>query len=342
MIIGTSYSPTIRATRRSSVRLHFVCECDGCHRIFTSKNSQTTRLKNNKHQLTFCSGKCCSHSSARVKKCAKTNIVRYGGVAPMCSLTVREKSHTTCLKRYSSKTYLGSTTASQKIRNSMNERYGVDYATQLSDFNEKRKNTWMSLYGVDNPMKSESFRAKLVSSCLERHGVENVFKLQAVKEKIKMTCLKHHGVTHHMKSDVIKQRVDKRFASKLRHNTMKIRGIYSRQASSTENALYHALVERYGYEHVKRHVNVNDWCIDLYVDKLNTFIQHDGVYWHGLDRSLDDILKFKNPRDKTIYDTFCRDRKQDAWFLENQLILFRTTDQVTPADVIQQLDVRSA
>ena len=72
---------------------------------------------------------------------------------------------------------------------------------------------------------------------------------------------------------------------------------------------------------------VNGWSIDFYIKPIDKYVQFDGVYWHGLDRSLDKIKKLEKPRDKRILDTYLLDRRQDSWFEENKLNLFRITDR---------------
>ena len=50
------------------------------------------------------------------------------------------------------------------------------------------------------------------------------------------------------------------------------------------------------------------------------------MYWHGLDRPIEEIKKFKSKQDVTIYGSYLRDIKQDEYFKENNLRLIRITD----------------
>ena len=72
---------------------------------------------------------------------------------------------------------------------------------------------------------------------------------------------------------------------------------------------------------------VNGWSIDFYIKPIDKYVQFDGVYWHGLDCSLDKIKKLEKPRDKRILDTYLLDRRQDSWFEKNDLNLLRITDR---------------
>lgn len=110
-----------------------------------------------------------------------------------------------------------------------------------------------------------------------------------------------------------------------RHQTMKTNGTYGK--SSVEDVLYVYLCDKYGAEHVVRNALVNDrWPIDFYVKSIDTYIQLDGVYWHGLDRPIDVISEHKTKRDAQIHKKWLTDREQDQWFRERQLNLIRLTD----------------
>ena len=107
---------------------------------------------------------------------------------------------------------------------------------------------------------------------------------------------------------------------------MKRAGTYAATETAPENACYEALCELFGEDDVERHALVNGWDIDLRVNSLNTCIQVDGTYWHGLDRHVATITEFKHPRDRVIYSTFLRDKRQVEWFKSNGLKLVRVTD----------------
>lgn len=110
-----------------------------------------------------------------------------------------------------------------------------------------------------------------------------------------------------------------------RHQTMKVNGTYRK--SSVEDALYEYLCDKHGVEQVVRNVWVNDkWPIDFYVKEIDTYVQLDGVYWHGLDRPIEVVAEHRTKRDVQIHKKWLTDRKQDQWFSECQLNLIRLTD----------------
>lgn len=69
---------------------------------------------------------------------------------------------------------------------------------------------------------------------------------------------------------------------------------------------------------MRRHVIINRFNIDIYVRTTNTYVEYDGVYYHGLDRPYDQL----SPGIRKKYD---RDRIVDAWFRERGIRLVRIT-----------------
>lgn len=111
-----------------------------------------------------------------------------------------------------------------------------------------------------------------------------------------------------------------------RHQTMKRNGTYKK--SSIEERLYEYLCATYGVDDVGRNVLINDrWPIDFHVKSIDTYVQLDGVYWHGLDRPINEIAQHKTKRDVQIHKKWITDRRQDSWFKERGIRLVRLTDR---------------
>jgi hypothetical protein len=68
------------------------------------------------------------------------------------------------------------------------------------------------------------------------------------------------------------------------------------------------------------------WNVDMYVPELDTYVQFDGTYWHGLDRPIEIIRESRSACDTTIYKKWLTDREQDAWFNASGKRLIRITD----------------
>lgn len=108
---------------------------------------------------------------------------------------------------------------------------------------------------------------------------------------------------------------------------MKLRGSYGK--SKIEDEYFASLCELYGSDNVERQVTPpgTHWPIDFYIKSIDTWIQFDGVYWHGLDRPLEIITKYRTKRDAQIHKKWLTDREQDKWFEEHGLKLIRITDK---------------
>lgn len=279
-----------RGTRKKRI---LNCKCDFCEKEFTRKY---TKLHS---KLVFCSRKCLVQSSKHggdiYQKTKKQRLItmrnRYGVNNSFQLEKVKEKSKLTCIKKY-----------------------GVECPAQSEKIKEKKKQTWIEKYGVDHPLKSDQIQKKIQNTSFRRYGVSHPSKSKIVKEKTRQTCLNSYGVDHPWKKKEIWKKT---------HKSKKKNGTY--RQSKIENEFYKLLCKTFNI--VLRQVQLNDWYIDFYVVDIVTYIQFDGVYWHGLDRPIELIREFKNPRDRTIYKSWKRDRAQDKWFEENGFKLVRVTDQ---------------
>lgn len=110
-----------------------------------------------------------------------------------------------------------------------------------------------------------------------------------------------------------------------RHLTMKERGVYF--TSKPEDIFYELLCSKFGSDSVRRRVSLKTWSMDFYIETIDTFVQFDGEYWHGLDRPLEVIRESTSPRDKTILRKYEIDREQDEWFKSTGKNLLRVTDK---------------
>src|SRR3990167_7387115 len=110
-----------------------------------------------------------------------------------------------------------------------------------------------------------------------------------------------------------------------RHETMVRNGSYF--SSRPEERCYELLCEKFGAGDVERQVWVNRWPIDFYVKSIDTYVQEDGVYLHGLDRPIEVIAERRTEKDRQIHEKWLTDRRQNAWFVKNGKRLVRITDK---------------
>lgn len=227
----------------------------------------------------------------------------------------------------------------KKIEQTSMERHGVGNPGASEISKKKFKETSLKNHGVTHPMKCDKVKAKLEQTNITRYGVKSMFQLynasvgmktkygvencsqlEWVKQKKEQTSLKNYGVTHHMKlPGEAKKRYQKSIITRKNNNT--------HARSKIEDKFFQHLCNLFGKNNVRRWIVINGWTVDFYVRSIDAYIQFDGEYWHGLDRSLDVIREFKDERDKTIFWAYQRDRKQDEWFKKEKLRLVRITDK---------------
>lgn len=164
---------------------------------------------------------------------------------------------------------------------------------------ESNVKTWRAIYGVDNPSQASSIKEKKRLTCSARHGVDSVFNIPFVRaQSNSQTSLQK------------------------RHNTMKRNGSYGK--SQVEERFAADLSSRF---EIQRQVRVHLWEIDFYVKNTDTYVQFDGVYWHGLDRPIEVIAEHRTLRDVNIHRTWLRDQEQNEWFRAHGMRLVRVTDR---------------
>jgi hypothetical protein len=157
--------------------------------------------------------------------------------------------------------------------------------------------------GVAYPMQSAAVRAKTIATCQSRYGVDNVQQVADIKQR---SCLT--------------------FLARL-EDEQQYHGVWT---SKQEDAFFECLVRRFGREDVVRQKRApaaqDHRVVDFYMKSIDTYVQFDGAYWHGLDRPIDVIEKSDTQRDKDIARRWRDDRAQDVVFAAQKLRLVRVTD----------------
>jgi very-short-patch-repair endonuclease len=152
------------------------------------------------------------------------------------------------------------------------------------------------------------------------------------------TNLVKYGFICPMSQPQVKERANSLEACAQRHETTKRNGTFRK--SKPEDALYELLCQHFST--VERQVTIpgTRWSIDFYVKSIDIYVQFDGVYWHGLDRSIELIGGHRSSRDAVIHKKFLTDRAQDTWFKATGKRLVRITDREfkqMESDVLQKL-----
>ena len=188
-----------------------------------------------------------------------------------------------------------------------------------------KRSTFLEKYGVDSPAKDRDVLARMRATNMARHGGWPQQNSDIAAKRV-ATCIERYGVAHACCLPSTKANANSVAACQKRHETMKRNGTYGR--SRHEDAFYGALCERFGVDDVTRQVKIDGtrWAIDFYVKSIDTYVQFDGAYWHGLDRPSDMIVRSSSPRDVAILRKPETDRMQDSWFATRGMRLVRVKD----------------
>lgn len=167
-----------------------------------------------------------------------------------------------------------------------------------------------------DPTLRKKVTKKALKTVNEKYKVSNISLLDDVKNKKISSYRKNFGVDHPMYLDIVKTKV---------YNTMKKNGT-CKKISKPEMLFKLYIEENYGQHNIECQKRINNWNIDFYINVLNTHVQIDGIYWHGIGKTDEEIKNNINKRNKSILNTKNIDKKQNFWFEKNNLRLIRITD----------------
>lgn len=216
-------------------------------------------------------------------------------------LGTREKRELTSQQRYGETVAMKTQTTKNKLRSTFQGRYGVNAASQVPGAEERKRQT-----------------------CMQRYGVPYVMQHAGVNEKRERTCRDRYGHSTALNTVTAREKNQSPECQRKKHETMRQNGTYG--SSLPEERCFLLLCELYGADNVERQVTINKWPIDFYVKSIDVYVQLDGVYWHGLDRSIEVIAEHRTKRDAQIHRKWLIDREQNQWFAERGMKLVRIRD----------------
>lgn len=231
-------------------------------------------------------------------------------------------------------------------RQCLNDAHGVNGILRpimVQTMQQKMGDDWASQIGrkisaASTPAQFKARAQKAKQTVIERYGANSACQIPHVRQscltkgsspeaiaKRKATNVERFGVESTLSLPEVHALANTPEKCQQRHETMKRNGSYFN--SKQEHTFNDWLVSRFGATDVERQVVINTWPIDFYVKSIDTYVQFDGEYWHGLDRPLEQIMQFKTPRDRTIFRKYHIDREQDVWFTAFGKRLIRITNQ---------------
>lgn len=302
-------------------------QCDACQTIFTNKHGR--QLKKPDH---WCSIKCANEG---MKKGGVINVriekswqERFGVSHPMLDSGIQQKHRKTCFERFGVESPLQSQAIQNTRKMNYKETHGYEHPMQNPSVMSQFKETMLLNHGVAYPTQSADIQATRRQNSLKRHGVDHPMKIPKIVLKMLTTSRKRYGYHGFGRRDIYGPERRREMTSKSLE-TLKARNSYHK--SKAEDAFFNFLVQRFGEYNVERQKKVKNWPIDLYVKSIDTYVQIDGVYWHGLDRALEEHQATSTLRSKNIIKKWHTDREQEQWFKGNDLRLLRITDIVVHA-----------
>jgi hypothetical protein len=297
--------------------------CDSCGSEFIKDKQIQEKYIKSEFQFCnrICFGKSISNGVSAYKR-KDTCLKNLGTEYPTQNKEVMDKSKKTVLEKYGVENIKQNKEIQQKAKDTLMKNYGVEYNFQSQEIKNRAKATCLQKYGVENVMQNSGVADKFKEIMIEKYGVENPKQVEEFKLKSENTLFEHYGVRNTMYSEEIKAKFNFKEIWKKANITKKKNG--KSQSSKIEYDFYEKLCIIYGKENIDRQVITNGWAIDFYIKSIDTYIQFDGVYWHGLGiRRMKDI---GGRRYKRISRTIEIDSAQNKWFVENGLKLIRITD----------------
>ena len=295
MLVSIAEEPVSSQSWRKK-KLHMLrCDLFGCENIWRVP----FRGNRSEDKLDFC---CADHKYASRrsgelfdKKLKDRSMKKWGVASPNCLKETKRKIAESKERKWGDKNY--------------NNRF-------------KSERTCQEKLGCKNPFQSDAVKEKIRTSLIENWGVTSPIRSPEIKRRIEESLIHNYGVRHAWNVPEHRARNRSKEIREKIHQTMKVRDRYGK--SQIEDRMYKDLCEAFGFDSVERQATLNGWNIDFKV--MDTYIQLDGEYWHGLNRPLAEIMSSENARDKIILGTFFRDAKQNEWCDSTGILMIRITD----------------
>lgn len=239
----------------------------------------------------------------------------------------RERAKATFMRKYGVEYPMQADEILEKRKKTCLERYGVEAVAQSDSFKQKFRTTMMERYGVENPLSDPNVRIRIEETCLERYGVRFSSQASTSKEAAKETCRLRYGVENQMKSELIKDKVRQTNLSKYGVtcflHTPEIRKIVRQRngvgVSKKETSFFERLT--CVFERVDRHVNVTVGQatreIDYYIHDIECFVNYNGTYWHGKNKTDEELASSSSRQSEGIRRTKRYDAELIDWSNKN-------------------------
>ena len=227
-----------------------------------------------------------------------------------------KKYEDTCTKKYG-KGIINAFQAEEvkeKIVETNRKNHGVDWYTQTEEHKDKSKKTWQLHYGVDNPAQAQEVKDAMKDTCRSRYGCDYAVQSDEVQNKIKSTNNKIYGGDSPFSSKEIRKKSQQTWKENYGEDI-----INPGQVEEIKNKI----LDSFQFNHTgpssraQRYINhilngtlnkhIRDSLVDIYMEKENIVIEHDGSGHFLKDKingniypTKEALLKEKEREDKII------------------------------------------
>jgi hypothetical protein len=177
----------------SQIRVKFLCHC--------GKQNEKIFIKIADKGGAFCED--CTKINTR-KKIEKTNMEKYGVIAPLQNKDILKKVQDTNIERYGVYNPLKNKEISSKMKETNIKRYGNTCALRSEEAIKKTLETTLKKFGTTHTSKSKEVMKKIEETNRKKYGGKAPVSSKEVQKKMKETSLKRHGKEHYTQTEEYK------------------------------------------------------------------------------------------------------------------------------------------
>lgn len=78
----------------------------------------------------------------------------------------------------------------------------------------------------------------------------------------------------------------------------------------------------------ERQIHIDKRIVDFLLPENNVYIEVDGIYWHGIGKTKEELLIKTTPQAKSIYKKHEQDKILNKYCFDNKIKLLRITDMI--------------
>lgn len=251
------------------------------------------------------------------QKINKTNMERYGGIAPACSKEVTEKIKRTNLKKYGKECTLSLPSSRQKhkevwkkdfenIRSKIKKSWGAKTSKELSLINKKREETFLQRYGEVNISKVEKYRK--IASVNAKKNAKSSYQKYLITCRSRYSRDSHQQVNQNPKLITFRSNIKKyKKWLEIQHYKLKKSQFEIANLLNIDSAIINKDFKKfnlkvmvfqssYAEKEISKYITslgvtvenrnrsfLDGIELDVFIPSKNIAIEFNGIYWHSYD-----------------------------------------------------------